>query len=111
MVALLCGKVKTDFQRLYPTWEKRKIQGTYFKICRTYFKISQTYFLPPENPFEKPAFGSGHIRTGVFRCMKQQGGSIDVVLFLSGKKMNAGHIMPGIRYMMLPFWLFVIRPR
>jgi len=43
--------------------------------------------------------------------MKQQGVSIDVVLFLSGKKMNAGHIMPGIRYMMLPFWLFVIRPR
>lgn len=38
--------------------------------------------------------------------MKQQGVSIDVVLFLSGKKMNAGHIMPGIRYMMLPFLAF-----
>ena len=32
--------------------EKKKIQGTYFKICLTYFKISQTYFSPPENPFE-----------------------------------------------------------
>ena len=43
--------------------------------------------------------------------MKQQGVSIDVVVFLSGKKTNAGHYVPGIRYMMLPFWLFVIRPR
>ena len=44
--------MKTDFQCVNPTWEKQKIQGTYFKICLTYFKISQTYFSASENPFE-----------------------------------------------------------
>ena len=35
--------------RFHPVGRKKKIQGTYFKICPTYFKISQTYFPASEN--------------------------------------------------------------